>query len=229
MIDKRDGMEFMLSDFYKGIDLQDKTVLDIGCGVGLFSIYARCNGAKSVVGLEPVAQGSTSGVLNKFRKSIALLQLHNIKVLPCTIQNYNTPKNFDVIVLYDSISHLDESACVYLHTGNSNAQKVYGKIFAKIYSMLRTRGEVVIADASSRNFYADLGSKNPFDRSIEWHKHQTPELWIRLLRQCGFVNPQVSWLTPKQLRVFDKVVNNKLVSYFLVSHFRLIMEKPRVG
>lgn len=224
--DSTEGLFFQLVDFYRDIDLTSKAILDIGCGAGMFGIYARLNGAKRVVGLEPSASGSADGVVGKFERIYSALRLTDIVVLPCRIQDYDCDNRiFDIVVLYDSVNHLDEGACIYL-ADNDDAYQRYRMIFSKLYGRLGNGGKIMIADSSRRNLFGDLKTKHPFARSIEWHKHQPPKVWIELLGSCGFVNADLRWLTPRRLRVFNRVLSNRFASYVLNSHFRLVMEKP---
>ncbi len=206
-----------LDKFFNGIDLKDKCVLDVGCGNGWISFYASDNESE-VVGLEP-GVGEYSG------KSQILLGKGSVTILPTPIQFYDSLKKFDLIVLHDSINHLDEKACISLRN-SSDARERYYVIFMKLWDMLNVGGKILIADASRSNFFPDFRMSNPFDKTIEWYKHQTPEYWARLLRKCGFKHPEISWLTPKKLMFLDRILSNRMAAYFLVSHFRLVMEKP---
>lgn len=90
-------------------------MLDIGCGDGILSLYAAWKGAKQVIGLEPELAGSTKGVLEKFKHQSELLALDNVSIKPLRFQDYQ-PKDvrFDIILLHNSINHLDEQACINL-------------------------------------------------------------------------------------------------------------------
>lgn len=215
-----DSNQWYLRSFFQGIDLQGKDVLDVGCGDGWCGRYALKRGARSVIGLEPGAAGHD-------KKVITRLGVAQSSILPFTIQDYKPQEKFDVIILHDSVNHLDEQACIELKRDMVSRTKYYG-IFSHIHHLLNSGGKIVIADASRSNLFADLRVKNPFAPSIEWHKHQKPELWISLLLKCGFKNPKVTWLTPRQLSKFNWLISNKVVSYFIVSHFRLVMEKRNV-
>jgi len=209
--------DWNMKAFCKGIGLKDKSVLEIGCGSGALGRYVLNNGARSVVGLEPMQEGSS-----EYRKPDET----SFPIHPVTLMDFETTDTFDLIMLYDSLNHLDEKSCIHLRDYRL-AGYWYREMLHKIYQLLNSGGKLVIADASRRNLYPDLGfSKNPLDRSIEWFKHQTPELWIEFLTYCGFVHPKVNWLTARQLRWVDWLVGNKLAAYFLVGHFRLIVEKP---
>jgi hypothetical protein len=143
-----------------------------------------------------------------------------------TIQAFDAgERKYDIILLHNSINHLDEAACIDLKE-NSNSRAIYKGIFAKISSFGVAGTELIISDCSRYNFFHLLGVKNPFAPHIEWHKHQSPMLWVRLLEQVGFRNPEVTWVCPDQLRSPGQaLLGNQVMSFFLGSYFLLRMEK----
>jgi SAM-dependent methyltransferase len=202
-------------------------MLDIGGGTGLFSFYAACMGANEVVCLEPEVEGSSSGVLEKFKKlQLGLKDKYQVKLVSTELQNFDpNDKKFDIILLHNSINHLDEKACTNLKY-DSQAIETYRMIFQKLSYLASNGSKLIITDCSRYNFFALCGLKNPFAHSIEWHKHQSPKYWAKLLSDVGFRNPKVRWSSPNQLRSIGRlVVGNKIASYFLQSHFCLTMEK----
>ena len=68
MYGNKSRLLFQMDTFFKGIDLQNKCILDVGGGNGLFSFYAACRGAKKVVCLEPEVDGSVAGMIDNFLK-----------------------------------------------------------------------------------------------------------------------------------------------------------------
>ncbi|MBI5789100.1 MAG: class I SAM-dependent methyltransferase [Candidatus Schekmanbacteria bacterium] len=211
--------------FLDGVDLADKNILDIGCGTGLMSIYSACRGAAQVIGLEPEEAGSSSSSAAVFNKMAAALKLANIVCYPQTLQEF-APNglSFDLILSHSSINHLDEKACVGLRTSRAAREK-YLSIFTKLSGITKNGGKIVILDCSPYNFFDTLGMKNPLSSTIEWHKHQTPDLWIELLKQCGYTNPRVDWLVPAKLKSFEKILANRYGAFFTRSAFKLVMEK----
>ncbi len=49
----KNNLKVFLNTLFKGIDFENKRVLDIGGGRGLLSLYAACKGAREVICLEP--------------------------------------------------------------------------------------------------------------------------------------------------------------------------------
>ena len=213
----RGNLQFHLKTLFK----------NIGGGSGLHSFYAACMGAKEVVCLEPETEGSRSGTGAKFRKLGGILGYDYVRFEPVTFQAFEpTGKRFDIILLHNSINHLDETACIDL-LNSEESKAIYLSMFSKLSSVASSRAKLIVSDCSRYNFFALLGIKNPLAPTIEWHKHQVPEVWVNLLSQVGFVNPRVRWTSFNTLRSLGRVLlGNKLLSYFLRSHFCFTMEKP---
>ena len=223
----RGNLQFHLKTLFKDIILENRRVLDIGGGSGVHSFYMACMGAKEVVCLEPETEGSRSGMEEKFRKLGEVLGQDQVRFEPVTFQAFDPGgKQFDVILLHNSINHLDEPACINLL--NSEASRtIYLNIFSKLSSVAGDGAKLIVCDCSRYNIFALFRIKNPFAPTIEWHKHQAPEVWVDLLSQVGFANPSVRWTAFNTLRAPGRaLLGNKLLSYFLRSDFRFTMEKP---
>lgn len=221
-----DTLQFHLDTLFDGIDFKNKRVLDIGGGAGLHSFYAASRGAQKVVCLEPEEDGCSSGVIDKFNKLKNLLEYDNVELRPLTLQAFEAEgQSFDVILLYNSINHLDEAACITL-LNESNSKAVYIGLFSKIYSLASNDAALIICDCSRYNFFGLVNVRNPFAPTIEWRKHQAPEIWANLSGEVGFVNPKIRWSSFNRMRTLGKIlVGNKLMAYFLTGHFCLSMKK----
>lgn len=218
---------FHLKTLFNGIDFENKNVLDVGGGNGLFSNYAAINGAKNVVLLEPEFDGSHAGIVKTnldMQRRLALGDIVSFK--PETFQNYdNNGLKFDFVLLHNSVNHLDEQACEGLAT-NLEYQERYCSLFKKMHEMMSPNAILMLCDCSSKNFFPRLGLKNPFWKNIEWQKHQPPEQWIDLLRRVGFTQPRIRWSSYNFLFTPGRILTgNRIVSYFLLSHFSLTMVK----
>ena len=222
-----DGGRFYLERLFGEIDWAGKRMLDIGGGRGVFSYYAACMGAAEVVCLEPQGDGGMDDMHDIFRETGQQLPgLENIRLEINTIQDYDPGDDrFDVVLMHASINHLDEDACILLHK-DENAREVYRGVLGKVAGMCNPGAVLIAVDVSRINFFGQLGMRNPFSPSIEWHKHQPPSLWAQLLADVGFANPRVSWQNRKRGNaVLRAILSNPVAAYFETSYFCLKMQR----
>jgi len=214
---------FRCRETFRDIPLQGRSLLEIGAGAGLLSAYAAFQGAGLVVALEPEAAGSTAGIASKIVQMRHELGARNFEVLADTIRRYdNAGRTFDIVLSFNSVNHLDEPSCIAL-SESEEAREAYRAIFRKIAGMMNTGGRLILADSSRYNLFPLLGLKAPLARNIEWHKHQSPGLWQRLLAPLGFVKESLRWYRFYPLRHLGCLAANRLVSCCLTSSFRLVM------
>jgi SAM-dependent methyltransferase len=220
------NLAFHLKHLFKGISFQNRRVIDIGGGTGIFSFYAACRGAKEVVCLEPENEGSLPDRTRIFERIHADLASVHVRHETKTIQSFDPgDSRFDVLLLHNSVNHLNEDACTQIRD-SPGARQIYQDIFRKLSSLAARGATLIIGDCSRNNFFALLRVRNPFARHIEWHKHQPPAVWAELLKEVGFVNPEITWICPDQLRSLGQfLLGNRVTSYFVGSHFFLKMEK----
>jgi SAM-dependent methyltransferase len=220
-------IKYYMERLFQGLPFEGKRVLDIGGGTGVFSFYAASMGAKRVVCLEPEADGSTSGVTQRFKDIQATLKYEaEIEQCATTIQAFNDNRGkFDVILSHNSINHLDEDACINLMS-NPVATETYRAIFKKLGDLAEKGATLVVADSARKNLWDLLHLTNPFVPTIEWEKHAHPKDWAALLAEGGFGNPQIRWLAFTRLgHAGQAILGNEVASYFLDSFFCLTMKK----
>lgn len=204
---------------FNGVQLSKAHVLDVGCGTGAWSLWAALHGAERVVAIEPEAEGATSHSLAELRKTIELLRLDKkIVATEHYLQDLPHPERpFDVVVMYDVINHLDEEAVVSLHEQRTAFDR-YLTIFSNLRRHVCPTGWLIIADCARDNFWNQVGLRSPFATSIEWHKHQNPQVWIDILKQARFEYHDLQW---SPLQPLVGLTSNWLVQYFTCSHFVL--------
>lgn len=224
---RKANLKFYLDYLFQGVSFDEKAMLDIGAGSGLFSLYGACRGAKPVVSLEPELEGSSKGTSHKLRQLCDSLP-PQISIIPkaVTFQEFAPDgQTFDVILLHNSINHLDEEACINLQHSN-DAKKRYEAIFQKLSELATSGGKLIIADCSRYNFWHQVGLHNPLAPTIEWHKHQFPKYWSSLLYDFGFANPRIRWASPGRFGTIGRLLfGNRFASYFTTSHFCLVIDK----
>lgn len=163
---------------------------------------------------------------NKFAKLQSRFPQCPVALKRVTLQSYYPcDDRYDVVMLHNSVNHLDEKACIsLLKEGASRA--AYKRIFLAINTMMNREGFIILSDCSRYNFFPLLRLKNPFAPTIEWEKHQSPKKWAQLLEESGFVDPVIRWMSFNRLGNLGKTLSgNKVCSYFLNSFFSLKMKK----
>lgn len=220
-------LKFYLEEqLFKNVELKGKRLIDIGGGNGLFAYYAALNGAEKVVVMEPEFDGSSAGMINEFNAINSILgNLKNIEHTSSVLADYDREKNkFDIVLMHNSINHIDEDACIVL-TENQSARDKYLEFFKQLQEICNPGCNLIICDCARHNFFGDLGFKNPFMSQIEWEKHQDPILWSGLLSKQGFKLKTINWTSPNVFGGAGKTLfSNKAAAYFTLSHFKMVME-----
>jgi len=212
---------------YSDIDLRGVRLLDIGGGSGVFSLYAAASGASRVLCLEPEAAGSLKGKREVFTQVAEACGATGVEMRPLTLQDYDPgDERFDVVLLHNSINHLDEDACIRLRQDKA-AREVYSKLFAGLADLIVPGGHLLMTDATRYNLWPALRIKNPIAPWIEWHKHQPPEVWRAIGEEVGLRFCCLQWTTPSTFGQAGRVLlGNRLGAYLTLGAFRMHMRKP---
>ena len=203
---------------FKSINFENKSVLDIGGGNGIYSYYSKFCGAESCINLEPFQAGSK----NVFIKANNVEDNLKVEIINKTIQEFNSEKKFDVIILHDSINHLDEPIFSKINIDQESFE-IYSKLIEKISNLLNENGVILVTDCSRYNFWGMIGVKSPFAPSIEWEIHQSPYLIKKLFKNHGFSNFKIRWSPFKRFGLFGRVLSyfGYIPAFFMQSHFNI--------
>lgn len=202
---------------FRGIPLEGLRVLDVGCGTGAFAIWAGLNGARHVVGIEPESDGSTAGTFSHFRESVAAVGLSAVVDAKQKYLSELSPSDgpFDLVIMYQMINHLDEAATIDLHRNPASASRFIDSL-THLHSLMAEGGIVIVADCDRRNFWHDIGFRNPLMPTIEWEKHQPPHVWADVFSKAGFVHTETNW---SPMYPLGRITENWPLHYFTISHF----------
>jgi len=210
---------------FQDIDLAGKRLLDIGGGDGFYSFYAAAMGAREVVCLEPSDAGGSDHALRTFQKLQARFPQANVTLDTRLIQQFSAAQPFDVVLMHASINHIDEEACIRLLEDGAAWAK-YREQFTGIAALLVKGGYLIVSDCARQNVFDRLGLRNPLCPTIEWHKHQQPGVWARLLAEAGFRDARIHWEPIYRLGAAGEILTgNPVVAFFLRSAFRMHMTK----
>jgi SAM-dependent methyltransferase len=218
-------MRALLEDLFRDVDLAGRRVLDIGGGDGVYAYYAAVMGAQEVVVLEPEADGHDASAMSVFERIAGSLPLASVRLERQRVEDHRDAEGYDVIVMNASINHIDEEACMRLPR-SAEARAAFQRVFRHIARLAKREARLVVTDCSRHNFFAALKVTNPLCRSIEWQKHQPPEVWAELLEEAGFTRPRVRWQPLYRFGAAgQRLLANRIAAYFLKSMFRLEMVK----
>jgi 2-polyprenyl-3-methyl-5-hydroxy-6-metoxy-1,4-benzoquinol methylase len=211
---------------YKNIDFSGKTVVDIGGGIGLHSLYASVKGASHATIIEPEGDGGHKAMIATFKKLCTALDIQNVDLVQTTIQAFRPPEEkFDIVLIQDAINHFNEPACITLHKSRESWD-AYDEIFRSISELVKPGGHLMMSDCSSKNLFPFLGLRNPFDLKIEWNKHQPPSVWAKVAKLHDLELTEVRWSTPARFGALGQALfGSSLASWFFTSHFVATFKK----
>ncbi len=225
------ALDFRCRYLFADVDSVDgKTMLDIGGGTGLFSAWAVANGARCATNLEPEIDGSSNGMLERFRTTAAVDKSWAGRLVACDkpLQAYDFKAGpFDLVLSNASINHLDEDCCIHLRDSTA-ARTTYVNLLTRLKDAMAPGGWFVVSDAENVNYWNRLGLTPPFAKSIEWHKHQEPDVWARLFEEAGFERVSVRWHLYYPLRFLGRLCANRFFARMTSSLFVATFRKPCV-
>lgn len=209
---------------FREVPVQGKRLLDIGCGNGRYTLWSGVEGAEEAVGLEPCSDGSSGNrAVTEGRSAIAALELRNVRIEEKRLESLNGHDGqWDIVLLHATVNHLDETACINLCNG-PEAWIKYLTLACRIRSLCRNGGFLIITDVARRNFFGDLGWRNPWAPTIEWHKHQQPETWSKLFAAAGFCESRLTWISNSIWGPLGGLQRNRPCAYLRDSYFRLLL------
>lgn len=214
-------------DLLRDTPVEDRTVLDIGAGDGLLSLWLLHRGARTVVSLEPEADGAAGGAARRAEAHRRRLRVPAARwrYLRTTLQSYRADRRFSLAVSVASVNHLDETACATL-LDRPGARATYLALFRKVHRLLEPGGRFVIADVARVNYWNRLGWASPWAPEIEWEKHQEPETWAAVAKDAGFRVTSVRWRHPfLRAAGLGPLARTRLAARLLASQFALTLER----
>lgn len=223
--DKPEAYEFRMRRMFRGIDIPGKTVVDVGSGRGLTSLWTALQGAKRVVSMEPEMDGSRSGAVQIQRERVAKLGLDQIEIVTTDFQHYQPDEPFDILVSNASINHLEESEHHALR--DRKTFETFVGIATQMKHWLRPGGVAAITDASRYGLFSMARAYGVpqrycyYSKTIDYKIHQNAGTWRTIFKEAGFRRVEIEHPFPYALRYFEPVVNNAVASFCLQGAFIL--------
>ena len=227
--DGHDNLEGFLHEaahLFEGVPLEGRTLLEIGSGKGLMTMYAAMRGASHVVSMEPEMIGSRSGMISLQEQRLAELGIQSVEFLPADFNSWDPQgRTFDIVMCRAAINHLHASDQHALH--HAPTYQGYLEVVRRMLRVTAPGGTVLITDACRYAFFTatrNFGIRRPWDRSktgIDWRHHQNPQTWARIFREAGFSTVDVRYPLPYRLRQYRALVDTAAANFFLLGSFIL--------
>jgi len=225
-------LQVVTRDLFGTEDFTGMRVLDIGAGRGQHSCTVAALGAKEVIALEPEWDGSRPEVINTFEANINKLGMNNITLIKEPLDRFSAEdQSFDRILMYSVINHLDEEKVVDLDQ-NKESFNYYLKTLKPIFNWLKPGGELVVHDAARSHVFSSLLKagilkRNPRYPTIEWEKHQNPEIWVKLFEETGFTRMKYHWGVYTRHDFIRKLLGwSSFISWLINPHFIIRAVRP---
>lgn len=218
-------MVFILKYIFEGISLKNKSLLDLGGGNGIASFFAsHSDKSCRCTIVDPFEDGSNTLMSNQY-KELSKVYNNTVKLHMGYVETLPKDEKFDLILMHNSINHIGEDIIIDIQY-NQNHWKKFSLRLESILMRAKKGAKIIVADCSSKNFWNDIGVKNPLAPTIEWHLHQPPHVWKEMIEKFNFTRLSTKWTSRRELLLFGKILlAHRLISYFTESHFVSIYEK----
>jgi len=217
-----DHFEYHFKQQFQGINFDNASVLEIGCGKGLVSTkIALSTKAKRIVALdESAGKGSRKGVLDDLRRNIQKLNIRNITVAEEDFwqTNFNA---FNIIIANNSLHHLVSNGKYYFKS--LAIHNSYKKMFSRINNMLENHGLFVIKDIDPLILFRIINPR--YFRFMDWEDHPPYKAWLDMIDNNNFSVINRNAVVPYALRKFASILRYRTFSCFFRGGIIFVLKK----
>ncbi len=204
---------FQMKRMFGDLQLEDKDILDVGCGHGFLSLYLACiHGSSRITALdEAEGDGSCTDVLNVLEQNVQTIGLDNVSIVKADFNTWKPENTFDVIVAKNAIHHFPWEETITKDTNafifkNPKIHDNFITVFTRIRSLLKPGGYLVFGDVSRANVYRLLPHyiAKKF-RTVNWKTKPSKKEWLYLMESTGFENVGYVCDVPYKLRSLARI------------------------
>ncbi len=180
-------VKYMIDNLLDQTDIQDKDILDIGCGNGIKTATTVHFGKpKTCIGIDISHER-----IKKAQDFLTKTNKQKIKFYEKNIEDLKGKNQFDVIIMINSLHHF------------SNLSQSLNKIL----QLLRPNGKLIIQE---QNKYAAFLNKNTVSKD-----KYLPKTLIPLIRKAGFKIMKHKYYIPYKLRELKPLLSNGFMNIII--------------
>ena len=197
----------VLNEQLKNVALNQKTILDIGCGKGMVSsfICMYYDGCEVIAIDEDKGEGLDAGSLKTIYEAKSKFDLKNLTILKKDFWKIDFEvEYFDFILANDSLHHIVE---YNVRDDTQKKKENWLKAFRKIKKYLKPGGNLILREVSGFNFWKHTNLKFLFSH-MDWEIHPSLHFFLKMLKDAEFINTKYSYLVNYKLRVLTKLLKN---------------------
>jgi SAM-dependent methyltransferase len=209
-------------ELLRGVDVENRTVLDVGAGDGFLSHYLAIHKrAKAILSIDEYegrgAETDLYGINLALQRELA--DSDKVSILKCDINELPSGVRADLVVFVNSLHHI--ICCGGRLRAMPKALSKAVALFARLESLLSNNGEILIQEVSRYNLCPLPQYRRRFQQ-VDWKSKQSAGEWSWALRRAGFDRPTVRYRLPLILpnkALLRRVFDNRLASMLTDSSY----------
>jgi cyclopropane fatty-acyl-phospholipid synthase-like methyltransferase len=205
---------------FRGIDLCGKSILEIGCGKGLISLWlALVKDVQDIVAIDEYEGVGEDKDNYRFFEEVIENNGLNIELIKMDFWNNNFKSDsFDIIVTNYALHHMVRTGKYIASDGLTREQWI--ALFSEIRRILKKQGVMILKEVTRFNLWRFLPLRFRF---MDWEIHPTKKEFIYVIEEAGFENISVRNVVNHKLRYFSNVIKDSpAFSFFVNPDFYLI-------
>lgn len=209
-----DNFLYHAEEQFRGIDLSGKSVFEIGCGVGLISLWLALlkNTGRIVAIDEYEGMGEDKDNYGFFKKVIEENKV-NIKLQKMDFMKNNFESgSFHVVVANNALHHIVRTDQYISNDAETRNQWI--DVFSEIRRILKKDGVLILKEVTRFNLWRFLPLRF---RYMDWEIHPTKKEFIYVMQEASLKNITVRNVVNYKLRYLSNLLEDSPVFSFVVN------------
>lgn len=204
---------------FKNVSLQNRVILDFGCGSGLSSLYfTLIAGASKVFSIDEFeGRGAPIESYQRLQRILNIYDLtRNITLIKADGVSHDfKQQKFDIIYCSYVLHH------IFPKQPREDTHAILNCL-KKFKQLLIPRGFLIIREVMRHNITEFL-PRRIAPLKVRWESKRDAKEWVHFLRQAGFSKISVRYYAPYflNIRPLNKFIENKFASFTLNSRYVL--------